>query len=298
MLQRPYPVRVSTPQPFQLAASWRLVHCIGEYAAAFTAVLDARFGTDYIDDGQVLALHALRLRGSSLVSELADATALDGEAVLRFMRELRTRGLVTSERAAGDRRQRAYSFTDAGAAAAGRTESDLARFFAQCAALADEIADLTASEASGSGSRDMPGVGLLDPWARAADISRTGQQLSRAIVDRLGEDRERKVQGRRILAVLVICSRADVRPSTLADELGLSAAGATYLLDVLERDGLVTRERKAEGDRRATCVLATAEGLAAATAVHDALQDIKPDLHTLFVQIGSAAPAKSAARMG
>ncbi|WP_062530761.1 MarR family transcriptional regulator [Demequina rhizosphaerae] len=286
---------MNPPRPTELAESWRLVDCISDYAAAFTSVLDTSFGTDYIDDGQVLALETLRLRGPSRVAEIEASTQLEPDAVLRFMRELRGRRLVESSRAAVDRRQRAYHLTDAGWAAVRRTASDLEAFFADYAPLAGEVVRLTEAQAPARTAVEPPPADDPDPWTVAAGISRTGQQLSRAIVARLGAERESKVQGRRIIAMIAICSQGEMRPSALAEELGLSAAGATYLIDVLERHGLVTRERSLAGDRRTKRVVATTEGLAAAVAVHDALQDIAPVLHAQFARLGAfARPARAA----
>ncbi len=281
---------MSPPRPPELEASWRLVDYIRRYAAGLTAVHDTHFGTDYIADGQVLALETLRLDGPSLVAEIAEATELTSEAVLRFMRELRTRRLVTSSRAADDRRQRTYQLSDAGWEASRRTDTDLEAFFASAAANAREIAQLTESDGR---LAQLNELGTPDAWALAANFARTGQELSRAIVARLGEAREQKVQGRSILAVIAIASHAEMRPSALANELGISAASATYLIDALERHGLATRERNSAGDRRTKRVVASAEGLAAAVAVHDALQEIKPSLHAVFTQAGTIGAAQA-----
>ncbi|MDN4483510.1 MarR family transcriptional regulator [Demequina lignilytica] len=270
------------PSPLELAASWRLVDHIRDYAVGLTAVHDGCFGTDYISDEQVLALDLLRGGGTVLVPELVAATGMGNREALRFMRDLAARGLVASERAAADRRQRTFQFTDAGQEAMERAAAELERYFADAADMADEIARLSETTAPPEAPTVAAPDTIADSWAHAASIARLGQDISRAMAARLGEEREQKIRGRHIIAVLLICSNPESRPSTLAADLGLSPAGVTYLIDALERHGFVTRERDLDGDRRGIRVALTADGLAAAIAVNDALQDVKPALHARF----------------
>lgn len=60
-------------------------------------------------------------------------------------------------------------------------------------------------------------------------------------------------------ALGTICAHAPVRLSALADFLVIVPRSATQVVDALESRGLVTREPDPV-DRRATCVLPTAEG--------------------------------------
>ncbi|WP_062378911.1 MarR family winged helix-turn-helix transcriptional regulator [Demequina pelophila] len=280
---------MDAPGRREIASSWRLVEAIRSYANGFTAVFDRHFGTDYIDDGQLLALEYLASRGPATVPVLAEVTGLDRGQALSFVRDLTGRGLVTSERSAQDRRQRVYRLTAAGERAAARTAADLSAFYAEATALAAEVVSATQARGPEHPAADHGSDESHDAWSLARGVALVGLQLTQEIVARLGAEREGKVHGRRILAVIVVCAEADCRPSTIAAELGLSPAGATYLIDVLERDGLVTRERDIEGDRRGVRVVATAEGLAAAVAVHDALQEIAPLLHAQFSRLSTHA---------
>jgi DNA-binding MarR family transcriptional regulator len=60
-------------------------------------------------------------------------------------------------------------------------------------------------------------------------------------------------------ALGIICAHAPVRLSALADLLYIVPRSATQVVDALEAHGLVARQPDPV-DRRATCVVATAEG--------------------------------------
>ena len=62
-----------------------------------------------------------------------------------------------------------------------------------------------------------------------------------------------------ILLMLAQSADAAMRPSDLADQIGLSRSATTRLVDRLESDGLVER-RACESDRRGTFVLLTPRG--------------------------------------
>ena len=60
-------------------------------------------------------------------------------------------------------------------------------------------------------------------------------------------------------ALGVVCAHAPVRLSALADLLVIVPRSATQVVDALETRGLVARQQD-PADRRATCVVPTAEG--------------------------------------
>jgi DNA-binding MarR family transcriptional regulator len=61
-------------------------------------------------------------------------------------------------------------------------------------------------------------------------------------------------------ALLFIAERRSARPGDLADDLALSPAGVTSLVDRLEGNGLVVRERGTTGDGRAVVITLTTAG--------------------------------------
>lgn len=62
-----------------------------------------------------------------------------------------------------------------------------------------------------------------------------------------------------ILLILAQSQDGSIRPSDLADEIGLSRSATTRLIDRLEAEGLVER-RSCASDRRGTFVVLTARG--------------------------------------
>ena len=62
-----------------------------------------------------------------------------------------------------------------------------------------------------------------------------------------------------ILLMLAQSDNASLRPSDLADQIGLSRSATTRLIDRIESDGLVER-RACDSDRRGTFVLLTPQG--------------------------------------
>ena len=62
-----------------------------------------------------------------------------------------------------------------------------------------------------------------------------------------------------ILLILAQSQEASMRPSDLADQIGLSRSATTRLVDRLESDGLVER-RSCASDRRGTFVMLTTQG--------------------------------------
>ncbi len=264
------------------------------YANEFTGVIDSAFGTDYISDEQLLVIATLATQPRATVVALSELSGLERGQVLRFLRDLTARGLVAAQRSTVDRRKREYLLTDAGREAADRAANGLERFFATSASLAEEIVRLTAVGAAPGRSSGAAASLVPLAWELAAEVARTGQQLSEAIASRLGNARAERIGGRRIIALLVITSHDACRPSTLVSDLGISPAGATYMIDTLESQGLAQRVRGIDADRRAIHIVATAEGIAAATAVRDALEDITPALHRQFTRLLTATVAASA----
>jgi DNA-binding MarR family transcriptional regulator len=70
-------------------------------------------------------------------------------------------------------------------------------------------------------------------------------------------------------ALRSICAAAPVRPSVLADTLGIAPRSATEVVDALETRGLVKREPD-PADRRATGVVPTDAGLRVLALIEEA----------------------------
>jgi DNA-binding MarR family transcriptional regulator len=70
-------------------------------------------------------------------------------------------------------------------------------------------------------------------------------------------------------ALRAVCNAGVLRLSALAEELGIVPRSATEVVDALEARGLVAR-RADPADRRATCVVPTAEGRRVSALIDEA----------------------------
>lgn len=84
-------------------------------------------------------------------------------------------------------------------------------------------------------------------------------RVNRVLADEMEADTEVSLDWYGILLMLSQVDGGAMRPSDLADQIGLSRSGTTRLVDRLERDGLVER-RSCGTDRRGTFVGLTPEG--------------------------------------
>ena len=81
------------------------------------------------------------------------------------------------------------------------------------------------------------------------------------------------------LALATLASSGDARPVQLAELLGVSSGGLTYIVDQLESDGLVQRSYGGvEHDRRAVVISLTQPGDAAAELMADVLYEHADDI--------------------
>ncbi|HTT93902.1 MAG TPA: MarR family transcriptional regulator [Solirubrobacterales bacterium] len=125
------------------------------------------------------------------------------------------------------------------------------------------------SGASGSAPATPPAPGATAaPDRRAAALATLREEFGCLLgaERRLrGRDQHRKVEGdltiAQVRALFALDARAGATAGEIAEAARLSPASVTGMLDELERDGIVVRERS-EGDRRRVLVTLTDEGRA------------------------------------
>jgi DNA-binding MarR family transcriptional regulator len=91
------------------------------------------------------------------------------------------------------------------------------------------------------------------------------RSLRRSFITALAEWEITPAQAR---ALRIVCDLGSARLSVLAERLHIAPRSATEVVDALEGHGLVTRQAD-PGDRRATCVLPTDEGLRLCTLIDE-----------------------------
>ncbi|MEZ5174725.1 MAG: MarR family transcriptional regulator [Acidimicrobiia bacterium] len=102
----------------------------------------------------------------------------------------------------------------------------------------------------------MKSTPASDAWRSVMTaFTRVNTVLSREMSDEMGIS----LEWYSILLILAQSDEASMRPSDLADQIGLSRSATTRFIDRLESDGLVER-RSCASDRRGTFVALTPRG--------------------------------------
>ena len=268
-----------------------IVDRLWAYSREFTAAADAALGTEYIENGQILALGALAKRREANVADLATIASLERRQLMEFLQVLASRGILELGQAKTDRRRRIARITPRGTRELAKAEASLAAFFESSAPLALEIAELTADpSATRSVGSDAAG-GAADAFDLALLFAEVGMEIGRSVRSTLGEGGWQSVRGRRGPALDAILRHPVCRPVTLAAELGLSPAGTTYLIDALITDGLVERTRDIPNDRRGVRIVVTDAGRQAAGAFGVACAQNTRLIHDRFSTIYAEASA-------
>lgn len=99
-------------------------------------------------------------------------------------------------------------------------------------------------------------------------------------------------QSRALGVIARLASQGEVRPSTIAESLGIAPRSATEVIDALEARGLVERS-PSPTDRRATVIRLTGEG----QALRDRLQRNRVDRTAEFVAVLDGDEQRELARL-
>ncbi|WP_062318535.1 MarR family transcriptional regulator [Demequina maris] len=264
---------------------------IREYSVVFTAAVDEVLGTEIVENGQFTALVALADREPHAVADLVPIARMERRRLMGFLRSLQDRGLVQLGADEADSRRRVARLTVRGARRLREADARLVAFFAESASLAREIADLSEGPAAAARAAARTMRVPASALELAALVAETGLDLQDATRAIVGERGFEHIRGHRLLALSAIRIHGGCRPTTLVEELRLTPGGVAYLLDGLEQDGLVRRERDVAGDRRGVSVTLTDEGLVVAGASREAYARTRQRIHERFSTIEAAAAA-------
>lgn len=260
------------------ASAARLVTLLNRFSVEMTSVVDRVIGTDYAGNAEILTLVALCRSEAQTFEELMSVSGLSRRSISRFAAFLGERGLVVKRRSPEDRRAAMVELTPVGRRHREEMELSLDEFFEEARPLSKEIADLLSQHVDGSAPKaeSINGIGMLERVAAA------GAELNKAVVRRTGKQ---AILGRHQLAMLLV-SAGTRRPGELAEELALTSGGMTYVVDQLERRGMIERRyRRDIEDRRAVEIFLTPRGQGLADRTLAGILDMAPMLHDLFVTI-------------
>jgi DNA-binding MarR family transcriptional regulator len=248
------PLRLSE----QDSAALRALVLLQRYTRGLNRVTDEWLGDQGSDNNDVQVLLAVRAVPGSGPSDLVTALGMPRSTLARGVARLRERQLVERRVHPLDHRRAGLYLTGAGHQAVHRLEQSLADFFVESEPMVKEIILLLGHDPEPEPDAFQPAV--LDVVAR---MSAAGAAYGRDMLPRMRAAFATTETADRY--ALMILAEAWARPSSLADQLGLSPAGTTSMLERLEASGLVVREAGGlDSDRRAVVVHLTPRGRRAA----------------------------------
>lgn len=239
------------------------------YSIEITEVIDDVVGAGSSSNHEVQVLTHLFNVGPTSRRGLADLTGLSRSGVTQLVGRLEELGLVSSVQSLDDRRQVLCALTAGGRRRLRKLNDALGDYFVSSMPLVKELVELLTDR------RIVPGEHERStPLEVAGHMGAAGALVSRQLDTELG------VHGvRPRLALATLASSGDARPLQLAELLGVSSGGLTYIIDQLEADGLVQRSYGGvEHDRRAVVIRLTQSGRAAAELMADVLFEHADDV--------------------
>lgn len=257
---------------------------LARFSAGFTVLVDRHLGSDWAENGEILALVSLRHDEPPTTRQIAELSGLNRRAVSRLISRLQTDGLVVTEPSPTDHRAVIVRTTDLGRDRFTLLAQDLDSFFHRSHTTATEICELL--EAS---PQDVPAADALDLLEHLATV---GADLARSMTAAAGPT---GLPGRQRVALVQIASHDAVRPTDLGESLMVGRSAIAYVVDLLCAKGLITRRRNAlPGDHRAVVLTATPAGHRVVDAVYRSIRDNTPQLGAVFAAIRSRAGAEPA----
>lgn len=227
-----------------------------------TDILAARFGVAVSGNRDVQTVLSVHATPGITPSGLAAVTGMSSSAVSRSLSRLAGAGLVVARVATHDARSETIRLTRGGRARIGRVDLEVDDWLRGEAPTIKELVHLLGLDvAVPRGASPAGGLALV------AQLATAGQAYIDEVTPVLASFGVHDASQRYALTLLL--DRAIMRPSDLAEELGLSSSGASDLIARLESAGIVRRDHDFPSDRRAVSVSLTARGVQAATAKVD-----------------------------
>jgi DNA-binding MarR family transcriptional regulator len=258
---------------------------LDQLSVAMTAAIADAVGEAGASNQGVQVLYWLtdepRLSQATVIERLA----ADAGQVSRLLTTLERRGLVQREPDPAHRRARRLYLTRRGRAAIRRYEDAMT---AALLAQADRIrALLTLLDAPAEPTGPTPARVVVEHMAVAGQRFTAGMAPN-AVKHGFGGPKNGRV-------LRVIARRGEVRPTDIAEELGVALPRVSQATAVLEHRGLVVRSHPAGGDRRRVVLALTPPGR---TAILDTIEAFRQHAHVViapFVEALWVEPASTAA---
>lgn len=258
------------------ATRGRAMELLGGFNDELTRVFGDVFEIPWAEIEEILVIAAIGSRREVTTRELGILTQMNRRAMSRMLARLLSDGIVQTHPASGDRRAVAVALTPSGEARVASLRAAMEAFFVESADTARVIV-----AGLGGGSRTPSASG--DVMELLCRVCEAGVGLVRAMPEAASEGR---LAARQRAALVLVAGSSRVRPHELATALGVSRAGAAYIVDQLCAKNFIARRRGAlPEDRRAVVLEVTAEGAQAVGAVMTAIGAHSERLSDVFTEI-------------
>lgn len=262
---------------------------LAAFTAGLTHVVDNTIGTENVTDAEMLAIAALIRERSISTTDLRRRSGLSRRAHDHLVNQLLADELIERRPAPDDRRRQLLILTRRGHNRARTLDQRVVDYLANSRHLVDEIiAILAGPRQNPPPTTDAAPSDPLEVLERAAKLGNTFDAAIRAQrAPHHPKDRDQN-------ALLLIAAHPNARPSRMAEQMNLSSAGLTYVLDRLEEVGLIVRSHgQIPGDRRAVVIELTHDGRTVIDAIAAGLATAKPDFLAYFTMVAEYSRAGS-----
>jgi DNA-binding MarR family transcriptional regulator len=251
--------RPEGPAPLHERA--RVLVLVQRYSVELTEAVERATGADTASNTEILLLTRLHTSGPATRKQLVELTQLSRSSLTQTLNGLETLGLIRNFPNPRDRRSVMSELTSAGRRRVRRMERSLDDYFASPNPTVKELLELLGATSIRTSVKPSSTLAAVDRLAAVGtDLSARTEAATG-----LADTRQR-------LALALAAEWGEVRPSQLADELGLTSGGITYLVDQLEAAGLTERlYETVPTDRRAVVIRLTAAGTKACERFADAV---------------------------
>ena len=275
------PLRLSAEE----SAALRALVLLQRYSLGLNQVAEQALGDLGSDNADIRLLLVVGSAHGVSPSELVATLRRPRSTVSRGLARLLSSGLVERRTHAVDRRRAELHLTSRGRESIARFEQSMSDFFSEGEPLVKEVMLLLGRDPERL-RRPEQRPGALELADR---MSAVGQAYGSDLLPRLRRFGAMETVDRYALTVL---AQGWARPTWLADELRLSPAGTTSMLERLEGLGLAVRESGVlDTDRRAVVVHLTPKGRRAARVLLDTFRAHREQmLDAIAPTIGFAQP--------
>lgn len=244
------------------------------YSMELTDLIELVAGAGTSGNNEVRVLTHLFTSGPSDRRALIALTGLSRSGIAQLIDRLDEVGLVTTHRGSADHRTAVSELTASGRRRVRKMEEAFGDYFSSPNPLIKELLDLLQPTSSSVRSAIAPTTPLAALDRLVSFGIRVSAQLDAEV--HIPETRQR-------LALATLADWGDARPGQLADVLGLTSGGITYLVDQLESVGVVERlYGTLPADRRAVLIRLTPSGQTAAQRFADILFEHADELAELL----------------